>query len=58
VIFPCVGEKVDPQEQRRRAVEGSARRVLAAFDKERDRLTFDQWAALEALEEALYGGQE
>jgi len=58
VIFPEVREKADSQEQRRRAVEGAVRRVLAAFRRDRDRLTYDQWQALEALEEALYGGEE
>mgnify|MGYP001318920925 CR=1 FL=1 len=58
MIFPEVREKADSQEQRRRTVEGAARRVLAAFRRDRDRLTYEQWAALEDLEEALYGGEE
>lgn len=35
-------------------LENRARRVLRAFDKERDRLTWEQWRALEDLEEAVY----
>jgi len=35
-------------------IENKARGVLKAFDKERDRLTWEQWRALEDLEEAVY----
>ena len=39
-------------------VKEAARMVLKAFRPDRDRLTREQWRALEALEEALYGGEE
>lgn len=39
-------------------VEEAARTVLKVFRPDRDRLTREQWRALEQLEEALYGGQE
>ena len=39
-------------------IEDAARMVLKAFRSDRDRLTREQWRALEALEEALYGGEE
>src|SRR5690606_21811081 len=35
-------------------IENKARGVLKAFDKGRDRLTWEQWRALEDLEEAVY----
>jgi len=41
-----------------RCVEEAARMVLKVFRPDRDRLTREQWRALETLEEALYGGQE
>jgi len=41
-----------------RRVEEAARTVLKVFRPDRDRLTREQWRALEQLEEALYGGQE
>ena len=42
----------------RLSIEEAARMVLKAFRPDRDRLTREQWRALEALEEALYGGEE
>jgi len=51
----ALGPYVDDESKH---VEEAARTVLKVFRPDRDRLTREQWRALEALEEALYGGQE
>lgn len=57
-----VREKLSPnfvhEIERFNRIENKARGVLKAFDKERDRLTLEQWRALEDLEEAVYVRQE
>lgn len=58
IWYPEVRAGVSPKEKRHRAIEAAARGVVAAFRRDRDRLTYEQWQALEALEEALYGGEE
>lgn len=40
------------------ATNKAARRVLNVFDKDRDKLSFEQWKALEELEDAVYGQGE
>ena len=40
------------------AIKTAARQVLNSFDKDRDKLTYAQWTALEELEDAVYGQGE
>jgi len=62
-------EALEAENERLRQIEAAARTLVdTAFEvpgpdeyvyqEGRDRLTWEQWRALEALEEALYGGEE